>query len=227
MAPPVTGTREVEEFDSAVGGTGVLLGGVEVAEGGVGVGVCVAVAVAGTAVTVTRKLPEAAFPAASVAVQLTVVVPTPKVEPEAGEQMVGTEESIVSAAEVEYVITAPPGPVAVVVMSEGRDNVGAVLSILIVTEAEFEPPTLFVAEQVSVVPAVSLVRFDAVQPVEEEIPVSGSPTDQLTVTSLMYQPPSPSVPLIFGVMTGDVASRANVSFEQPDTLPVQVGSLPT
>jgi len=57
--------------------------------------------VTGAVVTVTRKLPEAVFPAASVAEQLTVVVPTANVEPEAGEQMVATDGSIVSAAEVE------------------------------------------------------------------------------------------------------------------------------
>ena len=100
-------------------------------------------------------------------------------------------------------------------MSDGIDRTGAVLSILIVTEAEFVRLTLLVAVQVSVMPAVSRVRFDALQPVEEEIPVSGSSTSQLTLTSLMYQPPEPRVPLIFGVITGAVPSTTNVSLEQP------------
>jgi hypothetical protein len=113
--------------------------------------------------------------------------------------------------------------VAVVVMSEGRDRTGAVLSILMVTETEWERPPLLVAEQVSVMPAVSDVRFNAVQPVEEEMPVSGSSTDQLTVTSLVYQPPDPKVPPTLGVITGAELSSANVSLEQPSKLPVQVG----
>lgn len=112
-------------------------------------------------------------------------------------------------------------------MLDGRDSVGAVLSILIVTEAELVPPTLFVAEQVSVVPAVSLVRFEAAQPVEEEIPVSGSLTDQLTATSLVYQPPDPRMPVMLGVMIGPVPSKTSVSFEQPETFPVQMGLVPT
>ena len=113
---------------------------------------------------------------------------------------------------------------ATVVILEGRDRTGAVLSTLIVTETESERPTLFVAEQVKVEPNVSDVMFDGVQPVEEEIPDSASSTDQLTVTSLVYQPPDPAVPLRFAVMTGTVVSTTKVSLEQPSTLPVQVGS---
>jgi hypothetical protein len=100
-------------------------------------------------------------------------------------------------------------------MSDGRTRTGAVLSILIVTEAEFVRLTLLVAVQVSVMPALSRVRFDALQPVKEEIPVSGSCTSQLTVTSLVYQPPDPKVPLTLGMMTGAVPSTTNVSLEQP------------
>jgi hypothetical protein len=70
--------------------------GVEVAViGGVGV------PVAEEAVVVTRKLPEAVLPAWSVAEQLTVVVPRPKVEPEEGAQLVETEGSRLSVAEAE------------------------------------------------------------------------------------------------------------------------------
>jgi hypothetical protein len=79
---------------------------------------------------------------------------------------------------------------------------------LIVTEAEFERPTPLVAEQVRVAPVVSLVRFDAVQPLEEEIPDSASVKDQLTDTSLVYQPLLPEVPLTLGLMTGGVVSGA-------------------
>ncbi len=112
-------------------------------------------------------------------------------------------------------------------MSDGSERTGAVLSILIVTELEFERLRLFVAVQVRVMAAVSTVRFESLQPVEDEIPVSESLTLQLTFTSLIYQPPEPRVPLMFGVMTGPVSSVANVSLEQPYTLPVHVGSVTT
>ena len=102
ISPPVTGTSEVEEFDpeeeeSAVSdGACVPVGDVGVA---VAVDVGVLVAVATGAVTVTRKLPEPVLPASSVAEQLTVVVPGPKVEPEAGVQIGDTERFRLSIAE--------------------------------------------------------------------------------------------------------------------------------
>jgi hypothetical protein len=95
-------------------------------------------------------------------------------------------------------------------MLEGRVKVGADLSILIVTETELDRPTLFVAEQESVTPAVSVVRFDAVQPVEDMIPDSASATVQLTLTSLIYQPFNPAVPLTLGVISGAVLSTTGV-----------------
>ena len=84
---------------------------------------------------------------------------------------------------------------------------GFVLSILIVTEAEFESPALFVAEQVRVRPIVSEVRMDVVQPVELLMPDSASVTVQLTVTSLLYQPFDPAVPEMDGVIKGTVLSK--------------------
>ena len=101
---------------------------------------------------------------------------------------------------------APPGPVALAVRLAGRDRTGAFLSILIVTETEFERPALFVAEQMRAAPTVSEVRFVAAQPVEETTPLSGSSTDQLTLTSLVYQPLLPSVPVKVAVITGGVVS---------------------
>jgi hypothetical protein len=96
-------------------------------------------------------------------------------------------------------------------MLEGRLSVGAVLSILIVTEFEVESPALFVAEQVRVVPVVSEVRVEGVQPVEVLIPDSLSVTVQLTVTLLIYQPLVPAVPEMDGVITGAVLSEMVVS----------------
>jgi hypothetical protein len=68
------------------------------------------------------------FPALSVAEQVTLVVPNENVEPEAGEQVAGTEPSTTSEAEAENVTTAPLALVACTVMFDGSVNVGGVSS---------------------------------------------------------------------------------------------------
>ena len=82
---------------------------------------------------------------------------------------------------------------------------GAVLSTRIGLETVVVPPSLS-AEQVSVVPVVLPVNVNALQPVVERMIDSGSVTDQLTVTFVVYQPLRPSVPVITGVTTGGVGS---------------------
>ena len=76
---------------------------------------------------------------------------------------------------------------------------------MIVTDSEAVPPAL-VAVQVRVVPVVSLVIVVGPQPDDDEIADSLSTTVHVTVTSLVYQPLFPSVPLTFGVTTGGVES---------------------
>jgi hypothetical protein len=80
---------------------------------------------------------------------------------------------------------------------------------LIVTDWEEVPPAL-VAWHVRVVPVVSALMVVELQPLVDETVDSGSLTVQLTVTSLMYQPFVPNVPLVLGVMTGGVESQLPV-----------------
>src|SRR5919109_2100250 len=93
--------------------------------------------------------------------------------------------------------------------SAARDGVavadGAVLSILNVFETVVTPPSLS-AVHVSCVPVVLAVSVTVLQPFVERMIDSGSTTDQLTVTLLVYQPPLPSVPETTGVTTGGVGS---------------------
>jgi len=89
---------------------------------------------------------------------------------------------------------------------------GGVLSIFIVTELEVDTPEPFFAEHVSVTEAVSLARVVVVQAVEEAMPDSGSVTLQVTVTLLRYHPLLPSVPVIWGMMTGGVVSGNGTPF---------------
>ncbi len=64
--------------------------------------------------------------------QVTLVVPSGKVEPEAGEQVAATEPSTMSVAEAEKVAIAPDGPVASRVISEGTVTVGGVVSTTVI-----------------------------------------------------------------------------------------------
>ena len=72
---------------------------------------------------------------------------------------------------------------------------GGVLSTLIVLLTVVSPPSL-AAEHVSFAPRVSAVSVTASQPLVEMITDSGSTTDQLTVTLVVYQPLAPRVPKI-------------------------------
>ena len=79
--------------------------------------------------TVTLNMPDAERPALSVTEQLTCVIPSEKVEPDAGKHE-GAGSGLSSASEplTLYVTAAPDAPVASAVMSDGRLSVGAVFA---------------------------------------------------------------------------------------------------
>src|SRR4051794_26197848 len=84
--------------------------------------------VAGTiSVTVTAKLPVLVLPAASVAVQVTVLVPTGKRAPDGGSQVTGTPPSTASVAVGAKLTAVPSGPDDVAVTSR-RLSAGAARS---------------------------------------------------------------------------------------------------
>jgi hypothetical protein len=88
----------------------------------------------------------------SVAVQVTVVVPSGNVEPLAGLQLTGRAPSMLSVADAEYVNTAPAGPVASIVAFAGTVRTGGAVSLTVtVNEAEPVLPCVSVAVQVTVV----------------------------------------------------------------------------
>src|SRR5919107_2356934 len=78
--------------------------------------------------TVTEKVAVEVLPAASVAEQLTDVVPIGKVLPEGGVQVTPTEPSMASSAVALKVTTAPSGLVASFVMGPGTVTTGGVVS---------------------------------------------------------------------------------------------------
>jgi hypothetical protein len=83
--------------------------------------------------------------------------------------------------------------------------VGAVLSTWKFFVTEVSPPSLD-ALHVNLVDAVSALSVRVSHPVVERMIDSGSTTDQLTVTFDLYQPASPSIPVMTGVTTGGVGS---------------------
>jgi hypothetical protein len=182
-----------------------------------------------------KGVPLRVFPAVSVAVQVTLVVPNAKSEPEAGEQVrdnIPLKASVADGAGVK-VTAAPAKLVASTVIGPGTviDD-GCVLSIFMITETLADKPALLVAEQVSVTPVVvvSFVLVAGPQPLDVKMPDSASVTLQVTETLLLYQPFDPDVPVIEGIMIGDVLSEitpVNVlkqgGVPTPPTLPVQVG----
>jgi hypothetical protein len=104
-------------------------------------------------VTVTSKPPDDALPLASVAVQVTRVVPTGKAEPEAGAQPTATGPSWTSAAVGSVQLTVAPEPVVVADWSPGTPlSCGPVVSTTVTTKpAEPVRPAPSVALQVTVV----------------------------------------------------------------------------
>jgi hypothetical protein len=96
-------------------------------------------------------------------------------------------------------------------------SVGAAVSRMIVTAWVEVPPPL-VAVQMYVMPleSVSVLLVVLSQPEDELIAESGSLTVQLTVTSPVYQPLSPTFPVMLGVMTGGVWSvEDTVTLNEP------------
>jgi hypothetical protein len=78
--------------------------------------------------TVTSKLPVSLLPASSDAVQVTVVDPREKVEPDEGSQDGVTVGSMSSVADTSKVTSAPAGDMASTVIGPGTVTTGGVVS---------------------------------------------------------------------------------------------------
>jgi hypothetical protein len=84
--------------------------------------------------TVTPKLPLARFPDPSVAVQVTVVVPSGNRLPESGEHLGEMLPLTVSVAEAENDTVAPEGSVASSVLAPGTAITGRVVSLTVIVK---------------------------------------------------------------------------------------------
>src|SRR5688500_4389560 len=102
--------------------------------------------------TVTVKLAEPVLPAASTAVQLTVVVVRPNPEPDTGLQVVATAPLTMSIADALKLTGAPVAPVASTVMLAGTVTTGGVVSTTVTVKlAEPVLPAASAAVHVTVV----------------------------------------------------------------------------
>jgi hypothetical protein len=160
--------------------------------------------------TVTVKEQVAVFPAASVAVQVTVEVPMGKKDPEAGEQLtsIGPGQLSVTVG-LGYVTIAPFSPGSLgTVTSAGQVITGASVS-----------STVTVKEQLAVFPDGSVaVQVTVVVPTGKKEPEAGEQltvTGQLSVTvgsgNVTKAPHSPGS-LEMVISTGQVITGGSVSF---------------
>ena len=157
--------------------------------------------------TETVKLPEAVLPAASIAEQLTVVVPGANVKPEAGEQVTVTALSTMSLADALNVTTTPASEVAGAVRLPGNDNVGLVVSCTVTVKLSLPVlPAASVAEQIT-----GVVPSGKVDPEEGEqlgvtVPSTRSRADAVKVTTAPEGPVASAVMPAGIVIAGAVVS---------------------
>ena len=104
-----------------------------------------------TSVTIAGNAADPTFPAASVAVQVTVVVPSGRNDPDAGLQSVVTAPSVSSVADAAKVTVAPAAVAAWAHASVGTLTTGGVVSPVTVTRNDADPvlPTRSVAAQLT------------------------------------------------------------------------------
>jgi hypothetical protein len=173
-----------------------------------------------TSITVTVNEQVEVFPAPSVAVHVTVVTPTAKVEPEAGEQTTPGGGGQLSVAVVRYVTTALHKPASLFCeILAGHDIAGASAST-----------TVTVKEQVAELPLASVaVHVTDVVPKAYVLPDAGehaTVTGQLSVAVAEYVTTALHCPgsLFCVMLAGQVMTGNSTSFTV--TLNVQVAVLP-
>ena len=153
------------------------------------------------------KLPDAVLPAASVAEQLTVVVPGAKVDPEAGVHVTATEPSTISLAVALKVTTAPAAEVAETVILAGNDSVGGVVSTTVTLKLALPVlPAASVAEQLTVVVPNAKVEPDAGKQLGVIVPSTLSLADAEKLTAAPEGPVASAVRLPGTVTAGGVVS---------------------
>jgi hypothetical protein len=167
--------------------------------------------------TVTVNKAEPVLPCVSIAVQVTVVVPSGNVEPLAGLQLTGRAPSTLSVADAEYVNTAPVGPVPSTVAFVGTVRTGGAVSLTVtVNEAEPVLPCVSAAVQVTVVTPIGNVEPLAGAQLTGRAPSTLSVADTKYVKTAPFGPMASIVAFAGTVMAGGVMSvTATVNEAEP------------
>jgi hypothetical protein len=129
-------------------------------------------------VTVTWKLPVAVFPAVSLTVQFTVVVPIVNVAPDAGLQFGDRDPETRSLAVAEYVTVLPADESASTVVLDGKFRVGFVVSWTVTLN---DMVAVLFAASVAV-QVTGVVPIGKVEPDDGHETVGGVPLSSCAVT---------------------------------------------
>jgi hypothetical protein len=157
--------------------------------------------------TVTWKLLLPVLPCASVAEQVTDVMPRANVEPEAGAQVGMSTPSTRSLAEALKLTAAPDEPVASAVMSAGTVTIGAVVSSTVTSKSALPVlPAASVAEQVIRVVPNGKVSPEFASQVGVSAPSTLSRAEALKLTAAPDEPVASAVMSAGTVTTGGVVS---------------------
>jgi hypothetical protein len=153
-----------------------------------------------------------------VAEQLTVVVPSGKVEPEAGEQVAARAPSTISLADAEKLIVAPEGPVASTVMLAGTFTVGGVVSTTDTLKLALPVfPAASVAEQLTVTVPRAKVEPEEGEQLGVIAPSTRSLAEAVKETAAPEGPVASTTLFAGTVTTGAVVSRT-VTLKPPEAV---------
>jgi hypothetical protein len=156
-------------------------------------------------VTVTLKELLPVLPCESVAVQVTPVVPSGKVLPEAGEQLASNVPSTASLAEAENATPdAPPALVANALIVPGTLTVGAVVSSTVTSK---------LADEVSLVSGLVAVQVTVVVPNPKVLPELGEQDTGLPSSAVgsVQEKLAPAGPVASTVLSSGTPFRAGGS----------------
>jgi hypothetical protein len=158
-------------------------------------------------VTVTVKDAALLLPRASVAVHVTVVVPSGKIAPLAGMHVTSTAPSTLSVADVVKLNAAPVAPVASTVAFAGTVTTGPVVSVTVtVKEAVPLLPRASVEEQLTVVvPSGKVAPLAGVQ-VTATAPSTKSAAEAVKLNAVPVTPVASTLAFAGTFTTGPVVS---------------------
>ena len=170
--------------------------------------------------TPTSKVAAPVLPAASVAVQVTTVLPSEKMDPDVGEHETATDPSTISKADEENATTAPVGPVASTENEEGTVTIGGVVSTTVTRNAPVAAlPAASETEQLTVVMPKGKIDPEAGAQVGTSPPSTRSEALTEYVTTAPEGPVASTLNAPGSARAGGVVSRTVILKDADPRLP--------